>query len=145
MFKVKPGDLIDTAVKFTGGKFHITIGDVNSGKHFAIAKSCASCQRASAEWIIERPALCNSALTKCFLTELADFHAATMGQARARLAGGKVKGIGGFANNPIFMISPLKSGGFISLDTVGPLRGPAFTATWNRSGTTVPITLSPRR
>ena len=145
VFKVKPGDVIDESVKYTGGKFNLTIGDVNSGKHFTIIKPCASCQRASAEWIIERPALCNNTETKCFLTALADYHTATMGQAQAQVAGGKVKGIGGFNNVPIFMVDPLNSGGFISLDTVGPLSGPSFEATWDRSGTITPITLGPRR
>jgi hypothetical protein len=145
VFKVKPGDIIDESVKYTGGKFNLTIGDVNSGKHFTIIKPCASCERASAEWIIERPALCNNTETKCFLTALADFHTATMGQAQAQVAGGAVKNIGGFNNVPIFMVDPLNSGGFISLDTVGPLSPAGFTATWDRSGTITPITLGPRR
>lgn len=145
VFPVKPGDVIDAAVTFSGGKFNLSIGDVNSGKHFSISKGCATCERASAEWIIERPGLCNSTATKCFLTQLADFHTTTMGQAKARVSGGKVKGIGGFANIPIFMVDPLKSGGFISLDSVGPLTGPSFTTTWDRSGTITPITLGPRR
>jgi hypothetical protein len=144
VFSVKPGDVIDTAVHYTGGKFHISIADVNSGKHFSIAKSCATCQRASAEWIIERPALCNNTETKCFLTALADFHTTVMGQAKASVSGGKVKGIGGFNNVPIFMVDPLKTGGFISLDQVSALSGPAFAAQWIRSGTITPITLGPR-
>jgi hypothetical protein len=41
------------------------------------------------------------------------------------------------------MVNPLASGGFISLDTVGPLSGKTFTATWDRSGSTVPITPGP--
>jgi hypothetical protein len=52
-----------------------------------------------------------------------------------------VKGLGGFANTPIFMVNPLASGGFISLDEVGALSGKQFTATWDRTGTTVPISL----
>lgn len=141
VFKVKPGDVIDATVKFTAGKFVLSIADATSGKSATVSAACASCQRASAEWIIERPALCNNAGTKCFLTALADFHTTTMGQAKAKVAGGSVQPIGAFANVPIFMVSPLKSGGFISLDTVGPLNGPSFTAIWDRSGTTVPITL----
>ena len=42
------------------------------------------------------------------------------------------------------MIDPLKSGGFVSLATVAPLNGSAFTATWDRSGNTMPITLGPK-
>ncbi len=145
VFRVKPGDTINTAVKFTGGKFHISIADATSGKSFSISKGCAICQRASAEWIIERPALCNNTETKCFITALADFHLATMTKARASVSGGKVKGIGGFSNVPIFMVNPLKSGGFISLAAPSALSGPNFAVAWERSGSTVPITLGPRQ
>lgn len=145
VFRVKPGDVIDESVRYTGGKFHLAIADVTSGKHFSYVQACATCQRSSAEWIIERPAECNSTETKCFVTELADFHSTTMGDADARVAGGKVKSINGFNNYPISMINPLKSGGFISLDTVGPVSDHGFTATWDRSGTTLPLTLGPRR
>ena len=43
------------------------------------------------------------------------------------------------------MVNPLKTSGFISLDAVGPVSGGGFTATWERPGTTLPITLGPRR
>ena len=145
VFNVKPGDTINTAVKFTGGKFHISIADATSGKSFSISKGCSICQRASAEWIIERPALCNNTGTKCFITALADFHLATMTKARASVSGGKVKGIGGFNNIPIFMVNPVKSGGFISLADTSALSGPSFAVAWERSGSTVPITLGPRQ
>ena len=81
VFKVKPGDTINTAVKFSGGKFNISIADATSGKSFSISKACATCERASAEWIIERPALCNNSGTKCILTALANFGTATMSKA----------------------------------------------------------------
>jgi hypothetical protein len=38
------------------------------------------------------------------------------------------------------MIDPVSGGGFISLDTVGPVNAKSFTATWDRSGNTFPIT-----
>ena len=88
-----------------------------------------------------RPALCNNALTTCFLTRLADFGTSAMGGAQAPVPGGTTKGIGGFPNDPINVVGPLASGGFRSLDTVGPLSGKTFTATWDRSGGTVPISL----
>ena len=144
VFKLNPGNVIDARVYFSGGKFHLTIGDVTTGKQRKVSAACKTCKRASAEWIIERPALCNNTETKCFLTELADYHTATMAQARAGVSGQRARNIGRFSNNPIFMIDPIKAG-FISLDTVGPLSGPKFTATWDRSGTITPITLGPRR
>ena len=126
---------------YTAGTFVLAIADAASGKSATVSAACSSCQRTPAEWIIERPALCKNALTKCFLIALADFHTTTMGQAKARVAGGSAGPIGAFTNVPIFMVDPLKSGGFISLDTVGPLNGPSFTAVWDRSGTITPITL----
>jgi len=145
VFRVKPGDQMDASVRYSSGKFTLTIADLTSGKTATKQAACSSCERSSAEWIIERPALCNSSFTKCFLTALADFHTTVMRSDVAQLAGGKVKGVGGFVNYPIFMVNPLKTGGFISLDTVSALSGPAFAATWDRSGTTVPITLGPER
>jgi hypothetical protein len=145
VFTVHPGDVIDTAVSYAGGQFALTVADLTTGKSATDVAACATCQRASAEWIIERPALCNNALTKCFLTRLADFDTSTMGGTQARVDGGTVKGIGGFPNDPINMVTPLASGGFISLDTVGPLSGKTFTATWDRSGGTVPISLGQAR
>jgi hypothetical protein len=143
VFRVHPGDVIDTAVSYASGQFTLTVSDLTTGKSASDVAACSTCQRASAEWIIERPALCNNALTKCFITRLADFGTSTMGGTEARVAGGTTKGIAGFPNYPIDMVNPLASGGFISLDTVGPLSGKTFTATWDRPGSTVPITLGP--
>jgi hypothetical protein len=142
VFNVKPGDIIDASVTYANGEFSLTVSDLTSGKSATNVAACSTCTRASAEWIIERPALCNNAGTKCFLTELADFGTSTMGGDEAQVTGGNIKGVGGFANNyPIDMIDPLSTGGFDSLDTVGALSGKTFTATWDRSGNTVPITL----
>jgi Peptidase A4 family len=143
VFSVHAGDVIDTAVKYAKGRFTLTVSDLTTGKTARHSARCATCQRASAEWIIERPALCNNAGTKCFLARLANFGTAKMGRAKAQVAGGAVKGIGGFTNVPINMVNPLSSGGFISLDTVSALSGKNFTATWDRTGTTVPLTLGP--
>jgi hypothetical protein len=144
VFKVKPGDKIDASVKFSGGKFTLTIADLTSHKKHTKTASCASCQRSSAEWIVERPALCNNSGKNCFITRLANFHVTKMTADTASVAGGGVQGIGNFPNIPIFMVDPLKSGGFISLATVGPLKNKAFSVTWDRTGNTVPITLGPK-
>jgi hypothetical protein len=37
------------------------------------------------------------------------------------------------------MIDPASGGGFISLDTVSALNAKSFTATWDRSGNTFPL------
>jgi Peptidase A4 family len=133
VFAVHPGDIIDASVSYASGQFTLEISDLTTGKSRTVTAACSSCARASAEWIIERPALCNS-LTNCFLTELADFGTSTMAGDEAQVAGGKVTGVTGFVNYPIDMIDPVSSGGFISLATVSALNGGSFTATWDRTG-----------
>jgi hypothetical protein len=145
VFRVKPGDIMQTSVNFANRAFTLTISDVTSGKSFTTSATCGACQRASAEWIIERPALCNNTGTKCFLTALADFRATAMSGDVAK-AGTVTGGIAAFNNFPIWMIDPLKKG-FISLDTVSALNpaSNSFTATWDRSGSQTPITFGPER
>jgi Peptidase A4 family len=144
-FPVHPGDIMSASVDYAHGKFTLTIADLTTGKSRTTAASCTSCKRASAEWIVERPALCaNKTCTKAMLGELADFRSTTMSNNTASVAGGAAKSVGNFHNVPIDMINNL-SHGFISLDTVGALSGPSFTATWDRHGTTVPISLGPDR
>ncbi len=142
VFAVHPGDIIDVSVTYASSNFVLTVSDLTTGKSATDTATCATCERASAEWIIERPALCNNAGTKCFITKLADFGTSTMGGDEAQVTGGKVQGVAAFANNyAIDMVDPIASGGFNSLDTVGALSGKTFTATWDRSGHTVPIAL----
>jgi hypothetical protein len=145
VFHVKPGDVMHASVEYAGGKFTLTITDTTSGKTATDVASCSSCARASAEWIIERPAGCNAAFTKCFLFALADFGTTTMSSDVAS-TGGPWRSVAAYKNNyPIYMIQPLKSGGFVSLDTVGPVDTStnSFTAVWDRSGHPTPISLGP--
>lgn len=144
VFAIKAGDKMSISVTFASGKFTLTVADLTSGKKVTHSAACSQCQRSSAEYIIERPALCSSS-TNCFLTELADYHKTTMSTNQAQVAGGKVSGLTSFDNIPIDMIQPLKAG-FESLDTVSALtKASAFTATWDRAGSVTPITLGPKR
>jgi hypothetical protein len=141
VFAVHPGDIIDSSVTYdsTSGNFTLTISDLSTGKSSGTTAQCSTCERTSAEWIVERPELCNNAGTKCFLTELADYGTTTMSGDEAQLTGGNVKGVNGFNNIPIDMVDPVTGGGFISLDTVGAISAKSFTATWDRSGNIFPI------
>ena len=141
VFAVHAGDIIDSSVTYstTTSEFTLTISDLSTGKSSSTSATCAACARTSAEWIVERPELCNNAGTNCFLTELADYGTTTMSGDEAQLTGGNVKGIGGFNNIPIDMVDPVSGGGFISLDTVGAVTAKSFTATWDRSGNIFPI------
>jgi hypothetical protein len=141
VFRVNPGDVIQTSVSYSGGLFTLTVSDVTTGLSKTHSATCSKCARSSAEWIIERPALCSSA-TKCFLTALANFGTSTMSDDLASAQGGTSAPISSFTSSPINMIDPLTRG-FISLDTVGPLvkAGNSFTVTWDRSGKITPISL----
>jgi hypothetical protein len=141
VFAVHAGDIIDSSVTYstTTSEFTLTISDLSTGKSSSTSATCAACARTSAEWIVERPELCNNAGTNCFLTELADYGTTTMSGDEAQLTGGNVKGVGGFNNIPIDMVDPVSGGGFISLDTVGAVTAKSFTATWDRSGNIFPI------
>jgi hypothetical protein len=141
VFAVHAGDIIDSSVTYstTTSEFTLTISDLSTGKSSSTSATCATCARTSAEWIVERPELCNNAGTNCFLTELADYGTTTMSGDEAQLTGGNTKGVGGFNNIPIDMVDPVSGGGFISLDTVGAVTAKSFTATWDRSGNIFPI------
>jgi thiol-disulfide isomerase/thioredoxin len=145
VFAVHPGDIIDVSVSYSDSTsdFTLTVSDLSTGKTATDTATCADCARASAEWIIERPALCNNAGTKCFITELADFGTSTMSGDEAQVDGGNVKGVGAFNNYAIDLVNPDANGdgGFYSLDTVGAVSGKSFTATWQEPGTTIPISL----
>jgi hypothetical protein len=146
VFNVHPGDVIDSSVTYSDstGEFSLTVSDLTTGKTATDSAACSTCERASAEWIIERPALCNAAFTKCFITELADFGSSTMGGDEAQVDGGAVKGLGSFNNFAIDLINPDANGdgGFYTLDTVGAVSGKSFTAIWQEPGTIIPISLS---
>ena len=65
-YKVRPGDVITASVIYTGSTFNLTVTDVTSGQTTTVSSACSSCERDSAEWIIERPAGCDPYPTKYF-------------------------------------------------------------------------------
>lgn len=143
-YPVHPGDIMQGSVSYSGGQFSLTITDETTGESRTQSAPCSTCKRTSAEWIIERPAYCNSSFTHCYLTELANYDMTEMYGDVAR-AGKVTGGVSAFNNYPIFMVSPLKKG-FVTLDTVSALDNSSngFNAQWDRAGTKYPITLGPR-
>jgi hypothetical protein len=136
VFTVSPGDTINTSVSFANGKFTLTIADITSGKSATHTAKCASCKRASAEWIVERPELCTSA-TNCFITHLANFGTTSL-SAKVRVAGvSAAQGIPNFRNYNITMVASQTDS--TPLDTVGKVASNAFPVTWDEAGPTVPI------
>jgi hypothetical protein len=145
-FRVTPGDVISASVSYKNDAFIATVNDVTSGLTKSITVKATGQLRASAEWIIERPAGCNSTLTKCFLFKLANFGSTTMSENVASVEGGAPRGLSTFKNiAQIFMVQPYPKG-FYTLEVTGPIhsRDNSFTDTWTRYGKVVPITLGPK-
>jgi hypothetical protein len=137
VFKVMPGDVIEASVSYVRATktFQLEISDVSTNHTSITDASCNTCQRSSAEWVIERPAFENDAGTKCFLLALADFGATTMPDDTSGV-GIRAKGIGSFGNPiPMFMVQPLNHG-FYRLDATSRIEPStdAFTETWERPG-----------
>jgi hypothetical protein len=131
VFSVSPGDTINISVSFSSSKFTLTVSDLTSGKSSTHTAKCASCKRASAEWIVERPELCSSA-TNCFLAHLADFGTTSM-SAKVRVAGvSAAQGIPNFRNYNITMFDTANT----QLDSVGKVSSNVFPATWLAEGNT---------
>jgi hypothetical protein len=148
-YDVAAGDVISASVAYaTGGTFTLTVSDLTSGMSKSVSATCASCARASAEWIVERPAGCNPFPTNCYLFALAKFTPATMFDNVATVEGGTPTGLGSLPHaHQIIMVQPTKKGGFYALDNVSGLNqaSNAFTVTWVKYGLKTPITLGPRQ
>ena len=129
VFTVNPGDTINVSASFSNSKFILTVSDITTGKSATHTAKCASCKRNSAEWVVERPALCT---TSCFLAHLADFGTTSM-SAKVRVAGvSAAQGIPNFRNYNITMYDTKNT----QLDSVGKVSGNAFPAAWMAEGTT---------
>jgi hypothetical protein len=140
VFRVNPGDVIDAAVRYSSGTFELTVQDLSTGKSATHDATCSACGRTSAEWIVERPALCSS--TSCFITALAHFTPTTLTDNIARLVGeSQARGITQLHSYPIDMVDPVKGGGFISLDSTGSVdpSTQSFPVTWDRHGNIFPL------
>jgi hypothetical protein len=56
-FPVSPGDTIMASVSYNNGSYVLELKDVTSGQYFWQPANCSAsavCQRATAEWIVER-------------------------------------------------------------------------------------------
>jgi hypothetical protein len=142
VFPVNAGDEIEPSVTFADGTFTLSITDATTDETQSTLASCRTCRRASAEWIIERPALCTKK-GACFLSVLPDFATATLSSDTATTAGlPAATPVSSFTDTPIDMIQPEGSSVEL-LDQTDPLgsTGDTFSTQWERSGKKLPITL----
>lgn len=150
VFKVKPGDVMASSVRYKEDRFYLTISDLTTGKSYTDVAGCNSCERSSAEWIIERPAFCTNAnCTSASISALANFGTTTMTDDVASAGTTKEAPITSFDSSPIEGVYNLDdnenadASGFVSVDTTGPVTASpaAFGMTFNRPGQPTPIIL----
>jgi hypothetical protein len=122
---ISPGDTIQASVKYTGGRYTLAVKDKTARSHFTTHQTCASgltCERTSADWIIERPGIGNgyAPLADWGTTSLASDKAASNGRALA---------ISAFPSFGVNMVSETHER---ALATVGALNtaGNSFPDTW---------------
>jgi hypothetical protein len=144
VFAVKPGDLIDSLVWYGNGKFHLRIADVTRHRSASVSAACSQCLRSSAEWITERPALCNNGGTNCFITALANFGTDRFMDASAGIDGGQARPISYFAHQAIDMVQPKKNGKLILLAHTSGLHrndhsSSSFSVKWLARGGILPL------
>jgi hypothetical protein len=134
VFPVNAGDEIKPVVTYASGTFTLTITDVTSGQTKTVTATCASCHRASAEWIVERPELCTRN-GKCFLASLPDFASVSLTGDSAGTDAAAAAPLSSFTDTPIDMIQP-KGPSVELLDQTGTLgtTGDVFSDVWERSG-----------
>jgi hypothetical protein len=133
-FTVKPGDVVTAEVSYTGGLFTTTIKD--GAQTFSKTGTVSGAARSSAEWIIERPALC--VLILCKLTHLTNFGTASLGSDFTGISGTNYATIGGtsgpissFAYSQITMVN---SGGKVLAEPSAlTTDGTSFTEVWHAS------------
>jgi hypothetical protein len=132
---VSPGDKISAEVSYSSstGKFTTTITD---GSHtFSTSGSVSGAARSSAEWIVERPALCR---VHCSLTSLSNFGTVSLGMDYTGIAGtnyatisGSTGAIGSFGSANIHRITMVNSSGkTLAEPSVLSGDGTSFTETW---------------
>jgi hypothetical protein len=143
VYRIKPGDVIEPTVRFANGTFTLTIADHTNHRTATTSGTCSQCLRSSAEWIIERPALCNNTFTKCFITPLAHFRPTVMAQDWTSIDGGRVSPISRFVHTPLDIVQPLNNNKLKLLDSTSGLfaHGSAFSVHWLNRGAAVPIQL----
>lgn len=121
-FTVKAGDSITATVSSYGsGEFTTTITD--GSESYSASGTVTNAAMSSAEWIVERPALCIGA--HCTLTTLANFGSTTFTSASATV-GGKTGSLSSFTDVAITMVAS-RSGPILAQPTSLSPDGSSFT------------------
>jgi Peptidase A4 family len=130
-YPVSPGDVIDASVNESNGVWTLALADPSESPpwNYSTMIDFASASQSSAEWIVERPELCDPS---CSLTALADFGNVAISDAQAATIGSPTS-ILAFSSSELNMVS---NSGSTLLDESGALdpSGENFTVTWEAEG-----------
>lgn len=126
---VNPSDTITASVTYSAGEFTATIS-VNSGLPYSTSASVSNAQRTSAEWVVERPALCIGA--HCTLSTLADFGSSTFSSSSASMGSSTITTTGSISSFPDVAITMVggNSGPVLAEPTTLVNSGSSFTVNY---------------
>ncbi len=137
-FTVKPGDKVFAEVSYSTstGLFTTTITDGSNS--FSTSGSVSGAARSSAEWVIERPALCTG--FHCKLTSLSNFGTVSLGTDYTSISGtnyatisGTTGTIGSFGSSAVRMTMVNSAGSTLAEPSPLSADGTSFTETWYAS------------
>jgi len=129
---VAAGDLMSASVSVVSGAWTLYIDDSTKGWTSTTHASWSAPVESSAEWIVERPEVCNGSGQDCSLTSLADFGTVSFTRAIATESGTSGS-ISDFSASSIEMLS---NSGSTALAIPGPLdsTGEDFEDDWEATG-----------
>lgn len=125
---VKSGDSISASVSYSSGGFVATLSDTTSKQSYSTSTvSVSGAQGTSAEWVVERPALCT--VVVCKLSTLASF-APTQFTSSLATIGGASKSISGFGSDVAITMVGGTSGPVLAEPTSLASSGSSFTVNY---------------
>ncbi len=133
-FTLKPGDVVTAEVSYSTVTNLFTTTVTDGSQSFATSSSVSGAARSSAEWIVERPALCTA--FHCKLTSLSNFGTVSLGTDYTKTSGtnyatisGTTGAIGSFGSNVrITMVN--SAGTTLAEPSTLTTDGTSFTESW---------------
>ena len=129
-YPVSPGDTITASVSVTGDNWTLSLDDPTQNWTFSTVVSFAGAAQSSAEWIEERPAICDGG--SCALTALSNFGTATFTNASATVNGSS-DSIAAASGEPIAMWDD-DATALLAVPSALNVTGESFNDTWEGAG-----------
>ena len=123
-----PGDVINASVSESDGVWTLALADPTETWNFSTTIDFTGAAQSSAEWIVERPGICNN----CALPPLADFGSVTFSSAEAGTTGSPSP-ISAYTSTNNNMVNNADSTVLAQSGALDP-SGEDFTITWKAQG-----------